>query len=225
MTNSFASPSELQTALAQDGYLADEGLATALFVAMSLPQPLLLEGEAGVGKTQAAKSLAALLNTPLIRLQCYEGIDASEALYEWNYPQQLLGIRVAESQGKPLTEESLFRGLEKAVAGNRLTDISHAIQTHAESFGYGVVREFVGHGVGKVLHEDPQIPNYGLPGKGALLKPGMTLAIEPMINQGRKEVKVLKDNWTAVTVDRKMSAHFEHTILVTKGDYIILTAL
>jgi MoxR-like ATPase len=100
MTNSFASPSELQTALAQDGYLADEGLATALFVAMSLPQPLLLEGEAGVGKTQAAKSLAALLNTPLIRLQCYEGIDASEALYEWNYPQQLLGIRVAE--------ESLF---------------------------------------------------------------------------------------------------------------------
>lgn len=108
MTNSFASPSELQTALAQDGYLADEGLATALFVAMSLPQPLLLEGEAGVGKTQAAKSLAALLNTPLIRLQCYEGIDASEALYEWNYPQQLLGIRVAESQGKSLTEESLF---------------------------------------------------------------------------------------------------------------------
>ena len=108
MANSFASPSELRTALAQDGYLADEGLATALFVAMSLPQPLLLEGEAGVGKTQAAKSLAALLNTPLIRLQCYEGIDASEALYEWNYPQQLLGIRVAESQGKPLTEESLF---------------------------------------------------------------------------------------------------------------------
>ena len=108
MANSFASPSELRTALAQDGYLADEGLATALYIAMSLPQPLLLEGEAGVGKTQAAKSLAALLNTPLIRLQCYEGIDASEALYEWNYPQQLLGIRVAESQGKPLTEESLF---------------------------------------------------------------------------------------------------------------------
>ncbi len=105
---SFASPAQLRDALAKDGYLTDDGLATALFVAMSLPQPLLLEGEAGVGKTQAAKSLAALLNTPLIRLQCYEGIDASEALYEWNYPQQLLGIRVAESQGKPLTEESLF---------------------------------------------------------------------------------------------------------------------
>jgi len=141
----------------------------------------------------------------------------------WTYP---VG-KISEKAEKLLkvTEESLFRVLEKAVAGNRLTDISHAIQTHAESFGYGVVREFVGHGVGKVLHEDPQIPNYGLPGKGALLKPGMTLAIEPMINQGRKEVKVLKDNWTAVTVDRKMSAHFEHTILVTKGDYIILTAL
>ncbi len=108
MSKPFASTAELRDALAKNGYLADDGLATALFVAMSLPQPLLLEGEAGVGKTQAAKSLASLLGTPLIRLQCYEGIDASEALYEWNYPQQLLGIRVAESQGKSLTEESLF---------------------------------------------------------------------------------------------------------------------
>lgn len=108
MSKSFASTTQLRDALAENGYLTDDGLATALFVAMSLPQPLLLEGEAGVGKTQAAKSLAALLGTPLIRLQCYEGIDASEALYEWNYPQQLLGIRVAESQGKSLTEESLF---------------------------------------------------------------------------------------------------------------------
>ncbi|MEJ6494205.1 MAG: MoxR family ATPase [Actinomycetes bacterium] len=108
MSTSFVSTTQLRDALAENGYLADDGLATALFVAMSLPQPLLLEGEAGVGKTQAAKSLAALLGTPLIRLQCYEGIDASEALYEWNYPQQLLGIRVAESQGKSLTEESLF---------------------------------------------------------------------------------------------------------------------
>ena len=108
MSKPFASTAELRDALAKNGYLADDGLATALFVAMSLPQPLLLEGEAGVGKTQAAKSLASLLGTPLIRLQCYEGIDASEALYEWNYPQKLLGIRVAESQGKSLTEESLF---------------------------------------------------------------------------------------------------------------------
>jgi MoxR-like ATPase len=94
--------------LAAHDYLAESGLATALFCAVRLPQPLLLEGEAGVGKTQAAKSLAEMLNTPLIRLQCFEGIDASEALYEWNYPRQLLGIRVAEARGADLSEESLF---------------------------------------------------------------------------------------------------------------------
>jgi len=98
----------LQGALNSHGYIADQGLATALFIAMKLPQPLLLEGEAGVGKTQAAKTLAEILNTPLIRLQCYEGINAAEALYEWNYPRQLLGIRVAEAEKKPLTEDSLF---------------------------------------------------------------------------------------------------------------------
>lgn len=98
----------LTDALAAEGYLADAGLATALFLCMRLPQPLLLEGEAGVGKTQAAKSLAALLDTPLIRLQCYEGIDASEAIYEWNYPRQLLSIRVSEAAGSPLDEDSLF---------------------------------------------------------------------------------------------------------------------
>ena len=98
----------LTSKLAEAGYLADPGLSTALFCAVRLPQPLLLEGEAGVGKTQAAKSLAQLLDTPLIRLQCFEGIDASEALYEWNYPRQLLGIRVAEARGGDLAEESLF---------------------------------------------------------------------------------------------------------------------
>ncbi|MEK9809102.1 MAG: MoxR family ATPase [Candidatus Nanopelagicales bacterium] len=98
----------LSNRLAATGYLAEPGLATALFCAVRLPQPLLLEGEAGVGKTQAAKALAEILDTPLIRLQCFEGIDASEALYEWNYPRQLLGIRVAESQGESVAEESLF---------------------------------------------------------------------------------------------------------------------
>lgn len=102
------SPTALQEALAEQDYLADVGLTTALFCAVRLPQALLLEGEAGVGKTQAAKALAAVLDTPLIRLQCFEGIDASEALYEWNYPRQLLGIRLAESQGRELPEESLF---------------------------------------------------------------------------------------------------------------------
>jgi len=105
---SIPTPEALREQLRQQGYLTDEGLATALFCAVRLPQPLLLEGEAGVGKTQAAKSLAQMLDTPLIRLQCFEGIDASEALYEWNYPRQLLSIRMAETQGKSLDEASLF---------------------------------------------------------------------------------------------------------------------
>lgn len=124
-----------------------------------------------------------------------------------------------------VTEESLFKGLEQATAGNRVSDISHAVQTHAEAFGYGVVREFVGHGVGKQLHEDPQIPNFGLPHKGPKLRAGMTLAIEPMINLGVRQVRVLDDNWTAVTIDNQPSAHYEHTIVVTTGKPIILTTL
>jgi len=104
----ITSPEVMQQELSAHGYIADQGLATALYIATKLPQPLLLEGEAGVGKTEAAKTLAVILHTPLLRLQCYEGIDASEALYEWNYPRQLLGIRVAEAEKKPLTEESLF---------------------------------------------------------------------------------------------------------------------
>lgn len=108
LEKSLPTPDALREQLGRHGYLADEGLATALFCAVRLPQPLLLEGEAGVGKTQAAKSLAEMLDTPLIRLQCFEGIDASEALYEWNYPRQLLSIRMAETQGKSLDEASLF---------------------------------------------------------------------------------------------------------------------
>ncbi|MGE4571409.1 MAG: type I methionyl aminopeptidase [Candidatus Izemoplasmatales bacterium] len=121
------------------------------------------------------------------------------------------------------TEESLFKGLEFAKAGNRLSDISHAIQKYAEGLGFSVVREFVGHGLGSNLHEDPQIPNYGLPGRGPRLKSGMTLAIEPMINLGNKDVKVLADGWTAVTRDKSLSAHFEHSILITDTGYEILT--
>jgi len=124
-----------------------------------------------------------------------------------------------------VTEQSLYKGIEQAIAGNRLGDISHAIQTHAESFGYGVVRDYVGHGIGRNMHEDPQIPNYGLPGRGPQLKSGMTLAIEPMINAGTHEVKTLENNWTVVTVDGKRSAHFEHTIAITPDGPEILTKL
>jgi methionyl aminopeptidase len=121
------------------------------------------------------------------------------------------------------TEASLFAGLKYAKANNRLSDISHEIQKTAEGLGYSVVREFVGHGIGKHLHEDPQIPNYGPPHRGLLLKSGMTLAIEPMINLGHKEVKVLSDGWTTITRDKSLSAHFEHTILITNDGYEILT--
>ena len=122
-----------------------------------------------------------------------------------------------------VTEESLYKGIEKAIKGNRLSDISHAVQLHAESHGYGVVRDYVGHGIGQRMHEDPQIPNYGPPGRGPLLKNGMVLAIEPMINLGTPEVEVLADDWTVVTEDGKISAHFEHTVAVTDGEPLILT--
>ena len=124
-----------------------------------------------------------------------------------------------------VTEESLYKGIAQAVADQRLYDISHAVQIHAEEFGYGVVRDYVGHGIGRKMHEDPQIPNYGAPGRGPRLKPGMTLAIEPMINMGTYEVKTLRDNWTVITRDGKWSAHFEHTIAITDGEPEILTRL
>jgi methionyl aminopeptidase len=124
-----------------------------------------------------------------------------------------------------ITEESLYIGIDKAQVGNRISDISHSIQRHIELNGFSVVRAFVGHGIGRDLHEDPQIPNFGDPGRGPRLKPGMTLAIEPMVNEGGYEVVVLDDGWTAVTMDGKLSAHCEHTILITSSSPKILTLL
>ncbi|WP_093396073.1 type I methionyl aminopeptidase [Thermodesulforhabdus norvegica] len=124
-----------------------------------------------------------------------------------------------------VTEESLYKGIEQARVGRRLSDISHAIQKHVERFGYSVVREFVGHGIGRKLHEDPQIPNYGPPGRGVALKAGMVLAIEPMINEGSPEIEILPDRWTAVTRDRKLSAHYEHTVAILPEGPEILTSL
>lgn len=113
-----------------------------------------------------------------------------------------------------VTEEALYLGIKQAIVGNRLTDISHAVQRHVESAGYSVVTEFVGHGIGRQLHEEPQVPNYGKPGQGPRLQPGMVLAIEPMVNMGGSAVRVLEDRWTAVTADGSLSAHFEHTIAI-----------
>jgi len=122
-----------------------------------------------------------------------------------------------------VTEASLYAAIDKALVGGRLFDISNAVQTICEAEGYGVVREFVGHGIGKSMHEDPQVPNYGDAGKGPRLKAGMVLAIEPMINVGSAEVKVLEDGWTAITVDCSISAHFEHTVAITKDGPVVLT--
>jgi methionyl aminopeptidase len=124
--------------------------------------------------------------------------------------------RIPEATAKlvQVTEEALYLGIKQAVVGNRLTDISNAVQQHIESSGFSVVTEFVGHGIGRQLHEEPQVPNYGKPGQGPRLQPGMVLAIEPMVNMGRSAVRVLEDRWTAVTVDGSLSAHFEHTIAI-----------
>ncbi|MCX7769961.1 MAG: type I methionyl aminopeptidase [Proteobacteria bacterium] len=124
-----------------------------------------------------------------------------------------------------VTRESLYRGIEKARLGNRLYDISYAIQRHVESNGFSVVRAFVGHGIGKSLHEEPQLPNFGNPGCGIKLKEGMVLAIEPMVNAGTYDIIIKEDGWTAVTADGKKSAHFEHCVAITKNGPVILTAL
>ncbi|MGE5454913.1 MAG: type I methionyl aminopeptidase [Methylocystaceae bacterium] len=137
-------------------------------------------------------------------------------------------VPVGEVSGELLelikvTEESLYKGIEQAVAGNTLGRVSNAVQSHAEARGYAVVRQYVGHGIGQKMHEDPPVPNYGRPERGPVLKPGMTLAIEPMINLGVSEVYTRMDNWTVVTRDGKASAHFEHTIAITDHGPVILT--
>ncbi len=123
------------------------------------------------------------------------------------------------------TEESLYEGIKAAVAGNRIGDIGSAVQRYVEPRGYGVVREFTGHGVGTKLHEDPSVPNYGTPGRGPRLIPGMTIAIEPMITLGNYKVRILDDDWTAVTVDGSLAAHFEHTVCITPDGPRIMTLL
>jgi len=122
-----------------------------------------------------------------------------------------------------VTEQSFFEGIKFAKAGNHLNDICAAIQSYAESFGYGVVRDLVGHGIGTHLHEDPEVPNFAMKRKGILLRPGMTLAIEPMINMGRPEVVWLDDDWTVVSEDHSLSAHYENTVLITEGEPEILS--
>ena len=133
------------------------------------------------------------------------------------------GCGVAAQRLMDVTEHALYEGIAAAVPGNRVTDISRAVQNYVESNGFSVVREFVGHGVGRSMHEEPQVPNFVDPKSNQKLRPGMTLAIEPMVNAGQAGVKILKDGWTVVTQDGLLSAHFEHTVLITEGEPEILT--
>jgi methionyl aminopeptidase len=135
------------------------------------------------------------------------------------------GCGVLAQKLMDVTEKSLYEGIAQAVSGKRITDISRAIQTYVETNGFSVVREFVGHGVGRSMHEEPQIPNFVDPKSNQKLRPGMTLAIEPMVNTGQPAVKILNDGWTVVTQDGSLSAHFEHTVLITEGEPEILTWL
>jgi methionyl aminopeptidase len=182
------------------------------------------------------KSLCSSINSEVVH-----GIPSDQALNTGDIISLDLGSRVDGFHGDSaitvavgkipkevekliaVTRESLYKGIEEARVGNRLYDISAAIQEHAEAHGFSVVRQFVGHGIGKAMHEEPQIPNYGKRGTGIRLQAGMTLAIEPMVNMGGWEVKVLNDDWTVVTVDGSLSAHFEHTIAITSDGPVILS--
>jgi len=149
---------------------------------------------------------------------CYEGYHGDSAM-----THGVGEISEARKRLLTITEQALFAGLEFAKPLNRLSDISHAIEQFVLAHGYSVVKDFTGHGIGTNMHEDPMIPNYGKPGYGPILKPGMTLAIEPMVNAGKEDVRILADDWTTVTVDGADSAHFEHTIVITETGYMILT--
>lgn len=158
------------------------------------------------------------------------GLDLGVAVDGWHADAALsLAVGAAASPEAMallrVTKEALYKGIEQARVGNRLSDIGHAIQAYVEKHGYSVVRELVGHGIGRNLHEEPNVPNYGRPGKGIRLEEGMTLAIEPMVNMGGMEVETLGDNWTVVTADRSLSAHFEHTVAITRSGPDILTLL
>lgn len=150
----------------------------------------------------------------------HNGFHADSA---WTY-----GVgKISDENQKLLdvTLASLYEGIKEAKANNRVGDISHAIESYIEPYGYGIVEEFTGHGIGRSLHEDPYVPNFGKPKTGALLRSGMTICIEPMINLGTKNIKILKDNWTTVTLDKKNSAHFEHMIAIMDDGCEILTEL
>lgn len=164
----------------------------------------------------------ALENSDILSVDC--GVVMNGYYGDSAFTYEVGEVDAKTKQLLKVTKESLYKGIEQAVAGNRIGDIGYAVQQHAESFGYGVVRELVGHGVGKNLHESPEVPNHGRRGKGVMLKEGLVIAIEPMINMGTKRILQHNDGWTITTIDNKPSAHFEHTIVVRKVKAEILSS-
>ena len=164
----------------------------------------------------------ALENSEILSVDC--GVVMNGYYGDSAFTYEVGEVDAETKQLLKVTKESLYKGIEMAVSGNRIGDIGYAVQKHAESFGYGVVRELVGHGVGKNLHESPEVPNYGRRGRGAKLQEGLVIAIEPMINMGTRKIMQHNDGWTITTIDNKPSAHFEHTIVVRKGKAEILSS-
>lgn len=163
----------------------------------------------------------------VIQDQDIVGLDLG-VVYDGFYGDAAVTIPIGSVSSSALrlievTEQSLYEGIRQAKVGERLSNISHAVQCHAEEAGFSVVTDFVGHGIGRALHEEPQVPNFGPPGEGPRLKAGMVLAIEPMVNMGGSAVRILGDKWTAVTTDGSLSAHFEHTVAITEEGPVILT--
>ena len=157
----------------------------------------------------------------IISIDCGAIVEGYHGDSAWTYPVGHIGDDAKRLLD--VTEQSLWAGLKQVVDGNRLSDIGHAVQAVAEEAGYSVVREYVGHGIGTAMHEEPQIPNYGAPGRGMRLRVGHVFAIEPMVNVGRPETRLLDDGWTVITADGTLSAHFEHTIAITEHGPEVLT--
>jgi methionyl aminopeptidase len=242
------SPAELERMRAANALVADVLAGLAAMVAPGVTT-LDLDAEAekqvrAAGAEPAFKGYRGYPNTlcASINEQVVHGIPSQRPLIEGDIISLDMGVKlngfygdsaVTVAVGKvapetarllTVTQESLEKGIEQVRLGGRVSDIGHAIQAHVEAHGFSVVREFVGHGIGASLHEEPQIANYGEPGRGPRLAEGMTLAIEPMVNMGRPGVKVLPDGWTAVTKDGSLSAHFEHTVAVTREGPLVLTS-
>ena len=242
------SPAELERMRASNGLVADVLAKLAAMVAPGVTtRELDTEAERLVRAAGAEPAFKGYRGYPCtlcasVNDQVVHGIPSDRPLAEGDIISLDMGVKLNGFYGDSavtvpvgrvapqtetllrVTQEALAKGIERARLGGRVSDIGHAIQTHVEAHGFSVVREFVGHGIGASLHEEPQVANYGEPGRGPRLAEGMTLAIEPMVNMGRAQVKVLGDGWTAVTKDGSLSAHFEHTVAITREGPMVLTA-